>query len=242
MIQKKNLFVILALVALASGAFFFARSRHSHPEGMSDVTEGAPLIVQGSPSGSTQQKNEAPAASKPNLESLLAKASAEDRKQFQTHSQILKAKNDNDPRLDSELRHLSPEAKRLFEAHYAGLAAESRNERGTIVFLIGRDLKTDADIDFLTGVFAEPPCLSMGNCHEAPAHSKHDDEHFESANDVSLAYPQLAGLKQIEAYLGSGQTNPAVVNRLLALLEATKSSPVHPVSQLAGEILTRFKK
>ena len=86
---------------------------------------------------------------------LDVKLNADDQKRLDLLKEILKTKNDNDPRLDSELSHLSPALKKAMITAYTQMPAEKRNERGTVVFLIGRDANQKADIDFLQSVLME---------------------------------------------------------------------------------------
>jgi len=66
--------------------------------------------------------------------------------------QILSSKNDDDPRLDTDLKLLSEETKTVFRAKYRAMPPEKHNERGTIVFLLGRNLKTAQDYLFFKEV------------------------------------------------------------------------------------------
>src|SRR5580700_7097984 len=54
-----------------------------------------------------------------------------------TLEMILGSKNDNDPRLDSGFNDLTAGEKKLFRRKYGALRPELRNERGTIVYLLG---------------------------------------------------------------------------------------------------------
>jgi hypothetical protein len=74
---------------------------------------------------------------------------------------------------------------------------EDRNGRGTIVFLLGRNLQTAADISFFKNVFSESPCLSLSDCQKFNSSEK--ESHLESANDVTKNYPQVVALNRIEA-------------------------------------------
>lgn len=117
-------------------------------------------------------------------------ASPEARAKLDLLEAILASHNDNDPRLDSAFVDLTPEAKSLFRAKYAALARERRNERGTIVYLLGKNLRAPEDWAFLREVVAEPPCLSLADCGQrsgGPA---------EPGDGVTLAYPQLVALTQ----------------------------------------------
>lgn len=117
-------------------------------------------------------------------------------------NEILKAKNDNDPRLDSEFRELSKAAKNLMKARYAELPDEERNDRGTIVYLLGRNLKSPEDFEFLCNVLKEPPCLSLQNCGQPPPNQsgRHKEYDHDSAEAVTKAYPQHVALKSIERW------------------------------------------
>jgi hypothetical protein len=103
--------------------------------------------------------------------------------------EILASKNDNDPRLDRDFSGLSAEEKGAFRRRYDSLPLESRNERGTIVFLLGRSLATDEDWAFLRRVVDEPPCLSLADCARPSLGASGPGD------DVTLAYPALVALK-----------------------------------------------
>ncbi len=156
--------------------------------------------------------------------------------------EILATRNDNDPRMDKELRKLSPEAKHLMRARYAATHTEQRNERGTIVFLVGRELNTPEDLAFLHSVLKEKPCRSLENCDrdEQGPHSP-DHQHLEGPNEVTLAYPQFVALKAIETYLESSGRNPALSEQAISELEAARHSPVRKIANLAEEILRKIR-
>lgn len=155
--------------------------------------------------------------------------------------EILLSKNDNDPRLDSAFRELSLQAKRLFRQKYRQLPAEERNERGTIIYLLGKNLSSAEDWEFLRAVVSEPPCLSLENC------SRETDAapggNYTSGEAVALAYPALVALKQAERALGesraAGRRDEASRQALLLIISA-KSSGSKIVSDLAAELERRF--
>jgi hypothetical protein len=104
---------------------------------------------------------------------------------------ILSTKNDNDPRLDSEFKDLDAATKAKMRAFYAKLPPESLNQKGTVVFLIGRSLDSPEDAEFLLSVLQEPPCLTLLHCaSRVPDQSEED-----VGNEVSLAYPQIVALR-----------------------------------------------
>ncbi|MBI5202421.1 MAG: hypothetical protein HY925_12595 [Elusimicrobia bacterium] len=127
---------------------------------------------------------------------------------------VLKAKNDNDPRLDSGFENLTPEEKRVFRTLYSKIPREGRNERGTVVYLLGRNLKQPEDWTFLREVVSEPPCLGLQDCSRPGA-----------GDEVTLAYPALVALRQARA---GGDI--AELERVLA---AARSSGVPAVARAA---------
>ena len=116
---------------------------------------------------------------------------------LETIEAVVKSKNDNDPRINTELKSLSPDVHQALYAKYKAFPAEDRNNRGLVVFLIARDLKSVADLDFLKKVYAESPCLSLEDCKNVGS----DDAHFSGTNQTTMNYPQFAGLYQLEKQL-----------------------------------------
>ena len=163
----------------------------------------------------------------------------EDQKKLETLQEILGSKNDNDPRLDGELRHLSPELKKAFEDYYQSLAPEKRNERGTIAFLIARDWQNADDANFLRSIFREDPCLSMADCQVLSP----KDPHMSFADEVSLNYPQMATLFQLEKRLATnsgGLRDSNKLRQIRAVLDQAIKFGVPKVQKKAEEIQERF--
>lgn len=148
---------------------------------------------------------------------------------------ILRSRNDNDPRLDRDFDGLSEEAKRLFREKYRALAPERRNERGTIVYLLGKNLRSADDWSFFRAVAAEPPCLSLSDCSTASAAAVGGGE---SGDEVTLAYPSLVALRQAvrAAELGASRSEARKV------LEAAKTSKMRAVVRLAASLEPLFDK
>lgn len=164
------------------------------------------------------------------------------RRKLQTLAEILASKNDNDSRLDTDFNHLSPEAKALFRKQYLEIPAEMRNDRGTIVYILGKsgNLTSPADWAFLKKVEEEPPCLSLEDCSR-PMNASVDPE--EPGLDVTLVYPQLVALKQMERVLTgpqAGDSSPTTLEEARAVVEAGAESSSPDVSRLARGILRRF--
>lgn len=166
--------------------------------------------------------------------------SEHDRKLVSELTQILASRNDNDPRLDSDFRGLTPGTKQLLREKYQTLPAEARNERGTIVFLIGRELNRPEDCDFLASVTSESPCLNLSDCKKAPPHTD-EDVHEEAAISVTLAYPQHVAVKSMENFLSSETHDPALREACLNALSKMTESPVAPIAKKAETLEEHFR-
>ena len=144
---------------------------------------------------------------------------------------ILRSKNDNDPRLDRDFDDLSPETKRLFRRKYRDTAFERRNERGTIVYLLGRNLRSREDWEFLRGVALEPPCLSLGDCSKKPSPGADEEA---AGDEVTLAYPSLVALRQ--ACRAAAEAR-AVRSSALDVLAAARNSTTRVVARAAASLV-----
>jgi hypothetical protein len=145
--------------------------------------------------------------------------------------QILQSHNDNDPRLDSAFQGLTEKEKKDFRDEYKSLPPEKRNERGTIVYLLGKNIDGAADWEFFRLVAAEPACLSLADCGKAGGEKGPGD-------DVTLAYPSLVALKQAQNVLESGRDSEGA-RRVIA---AGKASKMPAVVRLAEKLDRRFPK
>lgn len=144
--------------------------------------------------------------------------------------EVLAARNDNDPRLETSFNALTPAARKSFREKYRRLPPERRNQRGTIVYLLGKNLSAPEDWAFLREVAAEPPCLSLADCGKAaPAENGTED----SADEVTLAYPALVALVQAERVLAAG--GPAR-GEALSVVRAAKGSSVPAVVEAASRL------
>jgi hypothetical protein len=221
MTSKKNkaqgLFVTGLIVALLIA--FVAHNRTATPvaDSPAENTEGAPaLIPTVQPPGPTPLTNAA-VTSDPTVTA-----------QIQVLEEILTSKNDNDPRLDRELKVLSSSAKTQLRAIYNSLSPEKRNERGLIVFLLGRNLTESADFEFLKSVVLEAPCLSLADCAKAASGG---DEHA-GGMGAALAYPQLVVLQALEKNILPNEDSKFSGDALEIVKMAQKSN-VPEISQKA---------
>ena len=151
---------------------------------------------------------------------------------------ILDSKNDNDPRLDSDFRNLSPEAKDALQNTYRQLKAEDRNGKGTIVFLLGREMTTPQDCEFMKSVLNEKPCLSLNDCTKDPGPTSGESEHLEAGVNVTLAYPELVALQSAERVLKS--SHHPLSECAKDLLKMGAQSEIPSVSKSSFQILSRL--
>ena len=154
--------------------------------------------------------------------------SPEDQKKVSALEQILLSRNDNDPRIDTELKNLSPQVKAALVSKYRSWSPEKFNERGTVVFLIGREIRNPGDVDFLKSVLQEKPCLNISDCSKHPEAHTGDDDHREMINETTIRYPQLMALSALREKYLSLKEKPEGQEELLrsvrsALEEATRS-------------------
>jgi hypothetical protein len=176
-----------------------------------------------------------PAVAKPLLVEPVATPEAQAAAQIrvQTLKEIIKSKNDNDPRLDTDFKNLDNSDKVALQEFYKNLANEDRNGRGTVVFLLGKNLSSANDVAFLKTVLTEPPCLNLADCSKANASPSDRSEQHGSPDDVTLVYPKLVALKAIESFLKdehSTDLNEAISDALLSAAQ----SPEARVSRVAN--------
>lgn len=152
--------------------------------------------------------------------------------------EILASKNDNDPRIDTELKVLDTATKHFLMQYYSSLPRESLNERGTTVFLIGRNLNTPEDQAFLKNVLSESECLSLANC---ATQDPNPDPHHQDTDATTMTYPQLMALYSIDKLLSS---NPPPEKKKWALdqLQESSKSPIILVQKKAETLLEKYNK
>ncbi len=165
----------------------------------------------------------------------------QERNQLQVFAEILKSKNDNDPRMDQMLKNLSEPLKAALRKQYDEMKMEARNERGTIAFLIGRELKEGrgslADVEFLKKVLMEKPCLSLLDCSKPSNSQNPEEQHLEGISETTAHYPQLMDLRYLKQSLESGNLSAEMKAAVIAALEAARNSPHPRVVQESQSIL-----
>ena len=247
--NKKYLNVVLFIALLLAGLFYFLRPRFASefaanqqekplkPSQMTfaDSNKFREPELNSTDSTAALQQN----AGQPTDSVVEAELRPEDQKKIEILNEILKSKNDNDPRINNELKSLNAEVHRALMAKYNRLAPEDRNGRGTIVFLIARDLKSTADLDFIEKVYQEPPCLSLADCGKA---STEEGDHL-GADQTTTNYPQLVALYQLDQQLGRQPellSDPAFRSRFVAVLKEADGFAVPAVNQRAQQIRKKY--
>jgi hypothetical protein len=177
-------------------------------------------------------------AAAPSAPSATATVTSDDpqvQAQLQILSEILKSKNDNDPRMDRDLKVLSEASKAKFREAYKALPMESRNDRGTIVFLLGRNIANENDLKFFDEVLSEPACKSIQDCSkDEPGTAHRDHEEHQGGMAVALAYPQMVTLHGLKNYLEKNPNGP-VAEKIQDLIAQAKHSAIPEVSKMATE-------
>ncbi len=163
---------------------------------------------------------------------------AEARAKLAVLREILASRDDNDPRLDSDFRDLTPADKALLRREYAALPPEARNERGTIVYLLGRSLADARDWAFLRAAAAEPPCLSLADCARLPAPGDRGDE--DPGDAVTLAYPSLVALKMAEGALTRAAPGSPQAAQAWSVIRAGRGSKSPAAARLALRLSRRY--
>lgn len=225
----KFFFAVFIVVALSLAALFFRSKQQNEQSAVlkpSQLDFSRANEIQDAPP-------ELPVAAPPEEPAVAANP------QIAVFEEILKSNNDNDPRLDTVLKKLSPETKSALFERYEKIKPEDRDGRGLVVFLIARDISSDADVEFLQKVFQEQPCFSLGDCKNTGS----DEPHFSGVNETTLNYPQFAGLFQLESQLAMRPEllqNPRFKMQLESLLKQAENFPVPAISDKAAEMKKRF--
>jgi hypothetical protein len=242
MLSKSRLMFLLGALLIA-GLFVFLRERRDHGAPLShlkpsqvDFTQSNQLQTE---TATTPVEKAASSVDKQNA-NYIPKLPEKDQIRWATLEEILKSKNDNDPRMDKDLKVMSPEFHQALFEKYEAIQPEKRNERGTIAFLIARDLKSPEDAEFLKKIYEESPCTSLADCKSVGS----EDPHYAGMNQTTLNYPQLISLYQIDARLSANKELLADANTKDAIAAALRQAagfPVPAVSQKAEELIQKWR-
>ena len=231
------------LVLLVAGAVLFFAFRAFQGETSGDMNSPLDFKTSNNPEidltvdGLKQTEETVPHAV---IENSMSELNEQDQEKFQTFLDISRGGKDNDPRMDKDLKNLSADLKKELQNYYKNLAPEKRNERGLVAFLIAREISSSEDMDFLQDVISEEPCLSMQDCKVLTPR----DPHLAPVDEMSLNYPSLAILYQIDSRLGSDPqflTNSSgLKNKLSSVLAKGAASSVPKIREKSEQIQKKY--
>ncbi len=231
--MKKTSKGIILLLSLTLGIWMWKSRGVPHPK----LLEGIPNSILTSPIWVSKQNHEnsyiQTSVIVPSQNDIQSEK-VETLRKLQILKEIFTSKNDNDPRLDQDLKELTPHTKQALEEKYNSLHTELRNERGTLVFLIGRNLNSKEDFDFFRKVVSEAPCLSLNDCTNSINTSDSSDDN--NAVEITLNYPQIVALKSLKSYLIKNPSSPEAKS----VLEEALKSKSRLVAQMASEIIKKL--
>ena len=226
-------FVFLLAVLAVSARYLLLPAPTTGPATKTIVSRTLPDAIQQSPPGAS------PAEIVMTLEENAMP-------ELKVLDEIFQSKNDNDPRMDQVLMKFSDPVRSAIRKKYAAIKPELRNERGTIVFLIGRELSEGRgnadDVQFMKEVLLEKPCFNLADCSKSAPPMSPEEEHVQGINETTAMYPQLMGLRYLKLALQSGQLSLNQKSEVMAALEAAKNSSNPRVAQDALAILQSYSK
>lgn len=149
--------------------------------------------------------------------------------------EIFASRNDNDPRLDSEFEEISPEMRAALIVSYKALPKERLNERGTLIFLLGKKINDEKDIDFFQELIAEAPCLSLTDCSKESIVESLGDEHQAESQATTLVYPQLVALRLVSSNYQSAK-DQVLKDRMAEFFKLAEQSPSEYIAEEAARI------
>lgn len=235
MISKKNLLGLLILITIGLGVFLIARTFQTaahHP-----VSQINKQMTKPEPTHSSETSPTTPSSV-----SSEPPADPKAEEQVRALEEVLKSHNDNDPRLDKDLKVLNDNAKMRFKDLYSKIPHEKRNDRGTIVFLLGRNIDSSKDLEFFKDVLNEAPCRSLDDCNkiETGGALKENDEHQGGGYAVTLVYPQLVALKSLESFLKK-HPEKNLAEKTKDLIALAKHSTIPEINKMAESIESHYQ-
>lgn len=219
--------VILVFVVLIAVVVLWRRSSETSPTETSDThshseSSPAPVLVTDT-------------ARAPIVIKADPKYSAPVQAKLKILEEVLNSKNDNDPRLDSEFETLTEEMREALVDTYKTMPKESLNERGTVVFLLGKNISSEKDLEFFQELITETPCLSMIDCSKEANLENPGDEHLAESQETTLIYPQLMALRLVSASYEDSKSE-VMKERIREFFRMAKQSPSEYLGDEASRI------
>lgn len=143
-------------------------------------------------------------------------------------NQVLVDQMDNDSRVDRELSKLNQKDRMDFRDKYRSLKPESLKNRGLIVYLLGRNIETQGDLEFLKEVLNERNCLSLENCAVTDGKTL-----GEPSLATHLVFPKLMALAALKAKLKVSQS-ARMRESIESILQNARSSMNPLIVKAAG--------
>jgi len=236
---KATVFVVLLVLLAFAGRYFLLGHQKPSESDVASESQSSPTDTAITFGTSTESS----IAVRTTTEVTLT---GKDHEQIMVLNQIFQSKNDNDPRMDRLLRDFSEPMKAELRKKYASIKPENRNERGTIVFLIGRELSegrgATADLQFMKEVLLEKPCLSLVDCSKSPSSETAEEQHLEAIHETTIHYPQLMGIRYLKQALENGSLSPVMREAVIAILEESTHSPNPRVASEAAATLGSLRQ
>lgn len=229
---------LLVLVLLGSVAWFYSHNPRPEP-----VTKSA--TDSEAPAAQDTRKSEFPRAvmvidnDSASMATQSQPGALSDVQKLEIVNAILSSGADNDPRLDKDLRELSPALRERLRRRYREIPNEKRNSKGTLVFLLGRNLTEPADFEFMAEVVSETPCFSLSDCSQKfpkKMVGRSEEEDHNGGLAVALAYPQLVALHSVGRWLETGREK----SKVQQIIQKSLGSKVPEVVSAARELQKRF--
>lgn len=235
--------VFLSLALLAGGVAAVVIFWPGTPVDQEESAQPHPSPVKDHDPEFPEFKDDPESEAQENAQELTDALSADEKKKLANLEHILASRNDSDPALDRDFRELSPAMKAALRDRYHRLPNEDRGSRGTLIFLLGREIASPEDVAFVTEVLNEPPCLSLEDCSRR---SQEVDEHAAAVGGMTLVYPQMVAIRSFERFLKKPAIKPDGANGTqemkTGILEALRKaeSYEHPnVARAARQALER---
>lgn len=123
---------------------------------------------------------------------------------------------------------------------FASSPPESRNDRGTIVFLLGRNLSENSDFSFLDLVLSEDLCMSLAHCDQTEnINLIEGDTH----SDLLLVYPQIVALKSLDDFISTHKKiQHETKSVLLKTLERAASSNSDRIARFGKSLIVKLNR
>lgn len=239
-LKTKSFFLLILIGALLLAGLFLFLDPRAKGISSSSLKPSQLNFSESNELPSVKKEVQEKLGSENSVSTIKESFSLDEKSQWQAFEDILKVKNDNDPRLDRDLKKISPRFREALYEKYSQLPAEDHSRRGLVVYLIGREISSIEDLQFLKKIYQESPCLSMADCKSS---SGNQDPHNSAVDQTTLVYEQLSGLYLIERQISQNPnllSDAASRSGIVQVLAQAESFPVPAVHDKAIAIRTKY--